>query len=158
MVAKELGEIPSDIASVERTVLPQVLVEGMGGIAIDVSLFEHVELHVIFLNELSNLLSVTRLLVRELVAWECKDLETQRSVGVVKLYQLLVVGVGQSSEGCDVHEKYRLLIVAVGTDSTQGVPVEIVDLEAEHSRGLGPLNLWLASQGLLLCVCAATHI
>ena len=157
MVAEELSEVPGDVATGEGAVFSKVLVKWVGIIAVHLSLLKHIELSVVFFYEFSDLVSAAWLLRSELIAWECKDLKTRCVIGLVKLYQLLVVGVGQSSEGGDVHEENGLFVVGVRTNSPHSIPIKIVSLEAKHARRLLQ-NLRLASQGFMLRVSAATHI
>jgi len=49
------------------------------------------------------------LLLSKLIAWNCVDFQALSIVLVIDCFQLLVVAISQTSEGCNVDEEHGLL-------------------------------------------------
>jgi len=107
-VDQELCVIPLDRTGEPSTLDSlHVFVERMGIIAVDVDFAVHVKgVPVLFLHSLLDLRIGARFLARKLVARECCDTESVSLIFFVQSLKLMVVGVGQTSVGGDIHNNY----------------------------------------------------
>lgn len=127
-VDEEFSEIPDDITAREIAALAShELVHWVAAWTVDLDLLEEWESDFVLGDELLNLSWALWLLLTELVAWNCVDLQALVLVLVVNGFQLLVVAISQTSVGCDVHEKNGLLTGSMLSDSAQTVAINVIN-------------------------------
>lgn len=98
LVNHELCEVPLDLLD-ERPFRfgLQIFPQWMSLVAVDVDLLVHVEGHVVFLDEVKDVLWIVKFLVHEVARGEREDSQTFALVFLVQGLELLVIGIGQTA-------------------------------------------------------------
>ena len=96
-IQQELSEVPSDVITLKRGVLPQVFIPIQAISPVDVNFSHHWKLYIPSLGESLDLLIGARLLFSKLIARETYDLQAIFGVFFVDLNKLLVVRGSQTS-------------------------------------------------------------
>jgi hypothetical protein len=153
VVKEELGEIPGDVATLERGVLSEPLEQRDGVRTVDIDLRHHRERNVVRrLGPLLDLLIRARLLSSKLVARERINLKTLAVILLVDGFHLRVVHIRQTSLACDVDDVVGFVALAeVDRDVVNVLRREVEqrlaarrhEKKRQHQSELAPLHFWV---------------
>ena len=143
LIDEELGEVPRNDLSlalfcvIKHTFCAQEAIHRMCLRAVDIDLGKHWEVNVVLLLCPSLYLGLrTWLLVLELIAGECKDLESLLAILLVKLNHLPVVHVSQTSVRRNIDDHGTLFASDQVAQLSDFLPINIASTNLEQTGGI----------------------